>query len=91
MVASVKVIIKHEDGSIEWNNAKNLTEYQAKRLFRLCDGIINRSRYETFADYNEVVEAIDKIETGYYYEIYSISNDFVKKLELKSKKELRKE
>lgn len=85
MVASVKVIIKHDDGTIEWDNAKNLSEYQAKRLYRLCDGIINRGLYETFNDYNDKIDAIDKIQTGYYYEIFSVSNDFVKKLELKGK------
>lgn len=90
MPNSVKLILKTDKGT-EWEIAKNLTMYQAKRLYRLCNRIINRKFYETYERYEEIIDAIDKIETGYYYEIYSISEDFVKKLELKGKKELKRD
>ena len=89
MVASVKIQIKHGDGIIEKDIAKNLTEYQAKRLFRLCQCVIKRGHYDTFERYEKVIDAIDKIVTGYHFEVYPLSEDFVEKLELKTESKLK--
>ena len=89
MVASVKIQIKHGDGIIEKDIAKNLTEYQAKRLFRLCQCVINRGHYDTVKRDERVIDAIDKIVTGYHFEVYPLSEDFVEKLELKTESKLK--